>query len=274
MPKDITVIKAPRIKGYGNSLPVKGAVLIPELYSTVFLAGKTYSGKSVVINHLVKNTIDKRTTVLLFCSTANIDKNYIDLQAWLTRKDIKCVVFNSLIDDDTGENMLDAFLKNIEGEQAVEEPEVEIKNDPKPCHCIFENQEEIQLETKPRKIVYKDSVPEYVIILDDLNKDELRSYCILNLVKKNRHYKARVFISTQFIHGLTPSTWANIWYLYIFGGFSRENMKLVYGRVNTSLTFDNFIALYQEITSKKFAFMNLNIRTGETRRNFEEILKI
>lgn len=284
MGDSIRTIKPRKLRGKGNKeLPVKGSVLIPELYSTTFLAGKTYSGKTVVIDHLMKHTIDPRTTVIIFCSTVNIDKQWISIQKALKKRGIPCVTFTSLMDDETGCSMLDSLLKTIDEKKAKRKSKEEDDNEkivtPAPVTTMCQFPKTIQEEEKKDKEIVlpkrkpKNRVPEHLLIFDDLSRDELRSDSILNLIKKNRHYDARVFISTQFVRGITPSTYTQLWYLYLFPGFSIEDVKLVYERIQTTLKFPEFLELYQQITKKPHQFLNIDVRTGVMRHNFGKPLR-
>lgn len=277
MGDSIRTIKPRKLRGKGKELPVKGAVLIPELYSTTFLAGKTYSGKTVVIDHLMKHTIDPRTTVIIFCSTVNIDKQWLAIQKALKKRGIPCVSFTSLVDEETKCSMLDSFLKTIEDDNTVPtEPAEPEQQPPVPTMCQFpmtkpepeQTQKNLDVKHEPKNLV-----PEYLLIFDDLTRDELRSDSILNLIKKNRHYKARVFISTQFVRGITPSTYSQLWYLYLFPGFSIEDVKLVHERIQTTLKFPEFLELYQQITKKPHQFLNIDVRRGVLRHNFGKPLR-
>ena len=63
-------------------------------------------------------------------------------------------------------------------------------------HVIKSNDEEDE-EGKPRKPrKSKHQAPEYMIIFDDL-KSKLKSRSLLDLLKKNRHYKTKLIISSQ-----------------------------------------------------------------------------
>ena len=72
------------------------------------------------------------------------------------------------------------------------------KLDPKPKMDLFPTEESI--ERKPRKP--KRLAPEYVFIFDDLGSD-LRHASITQLFKTSRHYKAKVIVSSQYVHDLS-----------------------------------------------------------------------
>ena len=55
---------------------LKGYKIYPRPYFNCFIAAKKFSGKSVLANSLIKKTTDKRTTLWIFCPTANLDATY------------------------------------------------------------------------------------------------------------------------------------------------------------------------------------------------------
>ena len=56
--------------------PIKGAKLIPELYSNVLLVEKKKSGKTCTLSNIIKECATRDTTVIVFCSTVDIDPNH------------------------------------------------------------------------------------------------------------------------------------------------------------------------------------------------------
>ena len=69
--------------------------------------------------------------------------------------------------------------------------------------------------------------PEYIIIFDDLSS-ELKSKSLLSLLKFNRHFKAKLIISSQWLHDLLPESRKQIDLFLIFKGFSEEKIALFY----------------------------------------------
>lgn len=58
-------------------------------------------------------------------------------------------------------------------------------------------------EKKKKSKKSKYLAPEYMIIFDDLSS-ELKSRSLLSLLKFNRHFKAKLIISSQWLHDLLP----------------------------------------------------------------------
>jgi hypothetical protein len=283
---DIRKIKPLRV-GKGQGKPVKGRSIIEQLESSIFLSGKTGSGKTTVLAHLLKPRIllDKRTTVVIWASTVNIDPAWKTIVRRLKKAGIPVMTFTEVIDDD-GVNTLQNFLEVIQSgldkddEEGAEQP-AEILPE-STSFCRFDcaeprsSEEKKGKETKEvqkeRVKVYKDTVPEYILVFDDLDIKTLRSDYMVNLVKKSRHFHAKIFISGQMISQLTPSAYNQLSYLYLFGGFSKPNIKTIHERMKTSLDFEEFWELYKRETDKKYSWLNINMRSGEIKEKFGKIL--
>jgi ribosome biogenesis GTPase A len=67
---------------------ILGYDLFPEIYSNIFLCAKKKSGKTSTINHILRKCADKRTTVIVFCSTYTKDKNWINIKESLEKREI------------------------------------------------------------------------------------------------------------------------------------------------------------------------------------------
>lgn len=276
MPKDIFTIKPVRRRQGGKQKPVKGKELVPDQFARMFLGAGSGSGKSTVINHLLKHTVDRRATVVIFSSTVDIDNVWKNSVNYLKKKKIPVFTFPHIIEE--GVNMLECFLETIEEKHREPiEPNEPGKDDtpPKPLFCLFEEEIKEEQEDKPRKtrkINYKTRVPEYLLILDDISKEMLRSSSIYNLYKKARHYKTRVMVSSQGVLDVKPELWANFTDVYLWKGFSKTHMKIIHDRLPVmSMEFEDFYDLYLRITSEQYAFMNISVSDGKIRKKFSKL---
>lgn len=303
MPKNIRKVKPPKIHGGGDELPVKGAELIDQQYGNIFCAAVTKSGKTVTISHVVRNTIDKRTRVVIFAHTAHIDKTYIHLINWLKKHKIDHKVYTSLVDSKTKQNHLQNELDAIEAR--LRKPEDEDNSDSdgevntsvapqgkvvsSSIYRLWTN-EEIKMalalaekakrdsvaekvkESIPKEKKAKDIVPENVFILDDLSKQQLRSPAIINLLKEARHFKLRVFVSSQGILHIQPDSMQNLYEIWMWRGFSRKQIYQLADRISTSLSPDQLYHVYKQITSKKYQFMNMNLVNDTIRPSFGDFV--
>jgi hypothetical protein len=270
--KPIPKVKEP------DSRPIKGFHYLPFLHGNVGLLGRTGAGKTTVLYNIVKNCIDKNTKVFLFCSSINLDDGYTAMLQMLEARKIPHMVFTSLIEPETRENILDSVVKKIE------EPEPESEEDkaasatplqpaeqelPSGLVCTGSNKGIIKIDTpgeeeepekkrKPRKSKYQ--TPKYCIIMDDLSKSELRSVAVINLLKKSRRF-AKVIISSQFTTHVYPDSYSQMFQICLWGGFNREYIKRVYEHVMPfNMNAEEFFQLYMLLTAKKYKFMTIDMR--------------
>lgn len=255
-------------------LPVKGEEIIPQQYANILLAAPTGSGKTTVIDHMSRHTIDKRTQVFIISSTVNIDPVWIAICDELKKREIDVVKYESLFQD--RQNILEIILDSLREQRMRRQSQVSGKGPPP---VIFSQRSlpfgkgreqhmtegEIDFFKGQRP---KDKVPENWIILDDLNKEELLSPVVVNLVKKNRHYLARTTISSQHLIHFKPDAFDQEHELLVFGGFSRHYIDTLFERMNLQITKDQFWLLYTELTKEEHSFMTIYLKTHCVRQGF------
>ena len=118
---------------------------------------------------------------------------------------------------------------------------------------------------KPRRSKYQS--PEYIIVFDDLS-NELKSRTLLGLLKKNRHFKTKLIISSQWINDLLPESRKQIDLFLIFKGFPERKLTEIYKDCDSGLPFDTFYKLYKKATKKPYSF--LYIGSDSYRCNFDK----
>lgn len=269
--KDISVVKPVELKENAEDLlPIKGIDLFPEngLYGNLFLAAKTNSGKTTVVAHMLKHTIDKRTTVYLFCSTYDLDPIWKEIIDNLEQRKIHVVPFHGVWDDTGRVNILEQVIKEIAKVETEDKPE------PKERRHFLQGSGAIPIvqvvERKTEKKP-KNRVPKNLIILDDLNIQELRDPVLCNVLKKCRHYKTRCIVSSQHLLHLTPQSFGQLSTLLLWGGFSEHYITELWSRCNLgSIDAKQLFAIYQELTKKPHSFLNISLRSGKLRIEFKK----
>ena len=120
------IINKVKIKPIVNNITeeitdVKGKELFQNNLCNIFICARKRSGKSSLIGNILKKMADKRTTIIIFSSTANIDPCWINIKDMLEKKNIPVISYTHFIDDETGQNLLNDFLKDLETEEKEEE---------------------------------------------------------------------------------------------------------------------------------------------------------
>ena len=237
--------------------PIKGSNLFAEIYANIFLCAKKKSGKTSVIYKTLKKCCGTKTKVVAFCSTLYKDPSWATIQAWAKHKGIPFVGYTSLKNDD-GTDLLDQLIQELQ--QQEPKPEDRIKS-------ILDDEEEEK--EKPPK--YRS--PEYVIVLDDL-ANELKSTSITTLLKKNRHFRCKILLSSQYLNDLLPSARKQLDYFILFRGHPRSKIDEIHRDADVSIPADQFHQVYKFATQEPYSFLYVDCTLGTFRRNFNTLIRL
>jgi|688.fasta_scaffold60564_3 hypothetical protein len=247
-------LKLPKI----DENKIKGCNLFPNIYSNIFLLAKKMSGKTTVINKILKCSLNKLSKVYIFCSTVYKDSSYIEIIKMLDRKGIEHHEFTSIIEN--GVNNLENIIIDLQNHEKmeIEEPKPKIKF----IKCDSSSDEEDEYEYKPKKIA-----PEVIFLFDDIS-NELHLPIISTVLKKNRHYKSKCIISSQYMNDLKPASIQQLDYVLIFGGQPTEKLNILHKQIDLSSPLNIFLEIYHNATSEKYNFLYVDVRKEKYRKNF------
>ena len=273
-----SIINKVKIKPIVNNITeeitdVKGKELFPNNLSNIFICARKRSGKSSLIGNILKKMADKRTTVIIFSSTNKIDPCWLNIKEMLEKKNIPVISYTHFIDDETGQNLLNDFLKELETEEKDEEEEQNNSANVMTgdgVYLKFEPEKEDQ--KKPRPYVPKKSVPKYILCFDDLSAD-LRHISVIKNLKSNRHRGIMNLLSSQYFHDLNTGAMSNLDYMVVFKGQDEDKLEKIHKRLDLGIDFDTFKRYYEYAVSTPFSFLWIDIRNDEYRKNFNERLK-
>lgn len=239
-------------------------------YTNTFAVAKKHSGKTTVINHLLKNTIDENTKVYIFCSTVYNDPSYKAIVDWFQKKGIDYELFTSIIENrvDHLKVIVDQLVLQAEQKLLLEQMPVsdkpELDHLPYGVGVVVDQDDNIKVKVKkPKKLS-----PELVFIFDDMSSQIRNSASLSVLLKQNRHYKANVYISSQNVNDLYPDQRLQIQNWYIFRGFNVDKINEIYKSADPSIPFDKFLEMYYLATSEPYQFFNYNTPKDIYRKNF------
>ncbi len=264
--ENVTPIKDTQ-DGNTDHRPIKGENLFSEIYANIFIVAKKKSGKTTVINKIVKSCATPETTVLVFCSTLDKDKEHLNIKKYCKSKKIPYQGYTSMKEDDI--DILDTLIKKLqedakeeEASDTDEEEEIPTKKD---SLILFESSEDSEDEVKPRKNKY--SAPEYMIIFDDIS-NELKSKVLTRFLKMNRHWKSKVIVSTQYPNDLLPESIKQMDYCLIFKGEHDDKLLKIHKDLDLAIPFDVFTKIYHHATADKYHFLYLDVRSEKYRKDF------
>lgn len=259
------IVKPVPIIGGSDDRPIRGADLFSEVYANVFCCAKKKSGKTSTIFKIIKECADKNTIIIAFVSTLHKDPIYKTLKYYCKQKGIEFQGFTSLYED--GQDVLESIVRQLVEEEYEDESSEE---EPIPKYGGVRFHDDIDEEEKkvrPRKPKYLS--PEYIFLFDDLST-ELKSRSLVSLLKKNRHFKCKCIISSQYLNDLLPESRKQMDYILIFKGLPDHKLQEIYKDADLSIDFPLFQKIYQAVTRKKYSFLYIDVRNDSFRMNFNE----
>lgn len=253
--------------------PVKGADIFPEIYSNIFFCARKKSGKSCAIYHIIDKCSTTETRVIAFVSTLNRDPTWKAIQDLCEEKKIDFTGYTSIKDESTKEDILDTIVTAL---QVMHEDRKNGKADEtsqphnQQGKGIILTQDDIPRRTKsgkPKKP--KEKAPEIIFVFDDLS-GELHAPSVTTLLKKNRHFKCKVLISSQYWNDISLPGRKQIDYVLLYRGLSESLDKLneIYKNCDLAVTFDVFLALYRFATASNFHFLYIDVFNSGFRKDF------
>jgi len=156
---DPEVVEMPKVKrDWDAHLPVKGRVIIPEQFYNLVAFGTTGSGKTVLIHHLIRHTIDKRTTVHIFSDTYTVDPVWVTIVEYLRKHHIPYVHHQTIgqggsklwkVMDNIKEDVIEKRRIMNSRKKAAQKQKVYIRGEY--GVCVVDNIEDAQIEAEVRR---------------------------------------------------------------------------------------------------------------------------
>ena len=108
-----------------------------------------------------------------------------------------------------------------------------------------------------------------MFIFDDVS-GQLKNKTLVALMKKNRHFKSKIIISSQYLNDLLPEQRKQLDYMLVLKGQPEKKLEEIHKWIDTRLSFKKFKDIYDYATSKKFSFLYIDIANDSFRMNFNE----
>jgi hypothetical protein len=256
---------------------IKGHDIIGDnMFPNIFNVAMKNSGKTTNLFNSLKKIINKETKVYFFVSTFYNDKTYDVIREYLEDKDIYYEAYtnvgaelNNLLHTLTENARIECEQKIIDAQKnIIEEVKVEDITDEQMYYDIFKTDdnfiEQIKLKhKKPKKLA-----PKYFIIFDDMSED-LRNLNVSAFIKKNRHFKALCWISSQNALDIRNDARNNINIYLLYQNIPEEKLKQLYESCTLPIPYEKFITLYNYATKEQHHFLYINRDTNEYRKNYD-----
>jgi len=245
---------------------IKGNELFPSLYYNLFICSKKKSGKTSLINTILEKCTDKRTLFFIFCPTIHVDNSWKSMTTFLENRGNVVKAYSDVMDGKV--NILNEIVNELSIGEEQEEQDIAFVEDNIKKIKFDEPKDKKKREYKPKK-----KSVEICFIFDDTS-DMLRNPAVSTLLKKNRHLKANVIISSQYLHDLQPSSIKQLDYFIAFKSFSDDKLALIHKGLDLSINFNELLNIYQHCTEKPYSFLYINVRSEEYRCNFNKKIEI
>lgn len=252
---------------------------VTALAGSLALLAKTRSGKTTVINHILEHCVDERVDVRIFASTVGLDASWIKVVKDLRHRGVGVQTYTSIFHPITGANQLNQVFAEFELKKKQKEKE---KKQRKSLHEVVQapkflaapnpiaDPDMVAPSEAKHEEDYETSAPEHWVIIDDMDQEQLRAKCLDNNLKKCRHYKARILISTQHIIHVTPSALTQLSMVCFWKGFSPNYMAKLHDRLamHAIIDFKQFWLLYSMATKEDHSFLTYYLTDGTFRSGF------
>jgi hypothetical protein len=274
-------VKPIPFEGGNDPRPVRGAEMFSEPFANIFIAAKKKSGKTYVVYNILKKCMSSKTKLVVFCSTINKDPSWRYMIKYYKDKGVDVATYTSLKED--GIDRLQELITDLENQiepEDEEEEEIPPKEQLKMMggalvKAILTHNLPPEItgegKKKPRKSKYIDC--EYIIVLDDLST-ELKSKSLVGLLKKNRHAKAKIIVSSQYYLDLLPESRKQIDYFLLFKSQTDDKLQAIYKDADISIPYEKFHQLYVGATQEPYSFLYVDCREDKFRKNFDKELII
>lgn len=243
---------------------VKGGKMFPDPYNVTYLCARRKSGKTSVIAEILKKTSDKKTTFWLFVPTSRVDPSWKTIIERLENRGNTVNVFDSIMEGKT--NLLDEIVADLS--MGEEEQKDEPKPQPAPVKIMFDvpETEKKKYEYKPKKLA-----PEHIFVFDDISQ-ELKNVGLLALLKKSRHLKSAVYISSQYVNDLPPQALKQLSYFLCFRSMTRDKLEHIHRMLDLAIDIDKFYEIYDYATKDLYNFLYVDMKNQSFRKNFSKEL--
>jgi len=263
--KFVDVVEDPR--------PIKGRDIFPEIYANIFFCARKKSGKSCAIHHTIKNCATSETRVIAFVSTLHRDPTWRSIQKLCQDMNVDFTGYTSIKDPETKEDILDTIVKHLE-QTTGDEKEADDIDRTKPGIILCAD--DLAPHSKSRKPKRpKEQAQKIIFVFDDLS-GELQTPSFTSFLKKNRQFKAKTIIASQYWNDIALQARKQLDYVLLYRGLAQSLDKLtdIYKNCDLSIKFDMFLDIYRFCTKERFHFMYIDVVNSEFRRDFSHKLEL
>jgi hypothetical protein len=216
-----------------------------------------------VIAEILKKTSDKKTTFWLFVPTSRVDESWKTIIQLLEDRGNTVNVFDSIMEGKT--NLLDEIVADL---SVGEEPPKKEEPVKAPVKIMFDipESEKKKYEYKPKKLA-----AQHIFVFDDISQ-ELKNPALLALLKKSRHLKAAVYVSSQYVNDLPPQALKQLSYFLCFRSMTHDKLEHIHRMLDLAIDIEKFVNIYDYATKEPYNFLYCDMKNQTFRKNFSKEL--
>ena len=248
-------------------------------HMTFMVSGKTGSGKSTAVIHMLKAYTDNKVfqKMILISPTAAYDEKYKLLPMTSVHEDYSDQLLEEIMNEqkedveqykETQENIIlyKKFINSTVKTKFTKDELLRLYNmlDPMTGEISEPFQE-------------YDKLPYMAVILDDLGGTPAfrnGNNFLNSIVCKSRHYLTNFFICVQHPYQCPRALRSQCSHTIIFQTKDKKLLEELARENCSHLTPDEFIKLFQYATTGQHDFMLCDFKNNEVRKNFDEILSL
>jgi hypothetical protein len=242
---------------------VKGGKMFSDPYNVSYLCARRKSGKTSVLAEILKKTSDKKTTFWLFVPTSRVDESWKTIIQILEDRGNTVNVFDSIMEGKT--NLLDEIVADLSVGDEPTKKEEPVKAPVKIMFDIPESEKK-KYEYKPKKLA-----PLHIFVFDDISQ-ELKNVGLLALLKKSRHLKSAVYISSQYVNDLPPQALKQLSYFLCFRSMTHDKLEHIHKMLDLAIDIEKFNDIYDFATKEPYNFLYVDMKNQTFRKNFSKEL--
>ena len=121
----------------------------------------------------------------------------------------------------------------------------------------------------------KERAPRLIFIFDDMS-GELQAPSLTCLMKKNRWFKSKILIASQYWNDIALQARKQIDYVLLYRGLAQslDKLKEIYHNCDLAVPFDMFVEIYRFATKEKHHFLYINVVESTFRKDFTHQLVV
>lgn len=122
---------------------------------------------------------------------------------------------------------------------------------------------------------YKLRPPNSLIILDDCVGSSIMKEGrspLINFFIRSRHAKTNFIVLSQFFKAVPKRIRSNFTHFVLFKTYDKSQLASIFEEINSYLSYDDFIKLFEENTKEKHSFIVIDLKNQRITKGFSDVI--